>query len=54
MKKVKVWVLSFAGYIQLNHKNVPYMYKTRAKAIAAKSDDVKVHKAVLVVGTIAK
>lgn len=49
MTKVKVWVLSWAGHVQLNRKDVPYVYKTRAKARAQRTYEDKVHRAVLIV-----
>jgi hypothetical protein len=49
MTKVKVWVLFWAGYLQLNRKDVPFIYKTRAEARRAAGFQTTVRSAVLVV-----
>jgi len=54
MAKVKVWVLVWAGYLQLNRKDVPFIYKTRAEARRVRGYQTKVRSAVLIVDRVAK
>lgn len=54
MTKVRVWVLFWAGYLQLNRKDVPYIYKTRAQARRARGYETQVRPAVLIVDRVAK